>query len=407
MRFRALPGLLVVLLCGVSHVGVGTAQPRPIQYAYDELGRLVAVVDQDGNTAIYSYDAVGNLLSIERVDAAAFPQPVAITAVVPAKGKAGTVVSILGKGFGTGPGQNVVAFQGAGAVVVQAVPNRIIVTVPAGAVTGPISVTAPLGSAVSPRPFRVVAPLAIVPSTVSLGPAQTQQFVISEGGDAADAVWAVAGIVGGNADVGSVSDQGLYTAPLTSAAARTVTVTATSKDDASIVATAQVTLRQPFPTFLAAPPVGVQPVGARLVTAPPVGVQPSSTAAGLTVLAAPVAVSPLASQGFAGISQVTVSFAPLITAISPAAAVRGTTGLTLTLTGSGLGGASGVEFLLNNNPDPAIGVTDLAIAPDGTQATVRISIAAAAAVGPRVVRVRFQVGATTSVGTGANVFTAQ
>jgi len=36
------------------------------QYAYDDLGRLTTVVDEAGNTAIYNYDAVGNLLSIQR-----------------------------------------------------------------------------------------------------------------------------------------------------------------------------------------------------------------------------------------------------------------------------------------------------------------------------------------------------
>jgi YD repeat-containing protein len=40
----------------------------PINYVYDELGRLVSAIDQIGNAAIYSYDAVGNLLSISRQD---------------------------------------------------------------------------------------------------------------------------------------------------------------------------------------------------------------------------------------------------------------------------------------------------------------------------------------------------
>jgi len=36
------------------------------QYFYDELGRLVGVIDGQGNIASYEYDAVGNLLSISR-----------------------------------------------------------------------------------------------------------------------------------------------------------------------------------------------------------------------------------------------------------------------------------------------------------------------------------------------------
>ena len=99
MRHRtAVRSLVILVVSLVSYADLVSAQSPAIQYAYDELGRLVAVVDQQGNAAIYVYDAVGNMLSIQRVDAAALPA-VAITAIVPEKGKAGTVVSILGKGL--------------------------------------------------------------------------------------------------------------------------------------------------------------------------------------------------------------------------------------------------------------------------------------------------------------------
>jgi len=45
------------------------APPAPaqeIRYIYDALNRLVGVVDQQGNAAFYEYDAVGNLLRIQR-----------------------------------------------------------------------------------------------------------------------------------------------------------------------------------------------------------------------------------------------------------------------------------------------------------------------------------------------------
>ena len=48
---------------------VRTAHPQsgaPVQYYYDDLGRLTRVVDTSGNIATYHYDAVGNLLSITR-----------------------------------------------------------------------------------------------------------------------------------------------------------------------------------------------------------------------------------------------------------------------------------------------------------------------------------------------------
>lgn len=53
-------GLILKSVCA-SSVSAGEAQ-----YAYDDLGRLTTVVDEAGNTAIYNYDAVGNLLGIDR-----------------------------------------------------------------------------------------------------------------------------------------------------------------------------------------------------------------------------------------------------------------------------------------------------------------------------------------------------
>jgi len=36
----------------------------PVNYLYDDLGRLAGVVDSQGNAAVYTYDAIGNILSI-------------------------------------------------------------------------------------------------------------------------------------------------------------------------------------------------------------------------------------------------------------------------------------------------------------------------------------------------------
>jgi YD repeat-containing protein len=41
-------------------------QADQAQYFYDERGRLVAVIDGQGNVAVYTYDEVGNLISIQR-----------------------------------------------------------------------------------------------------------------------------------------------------------------------------------------------------------------------------------------------------------------------------------------------------------------------------------------------------
>jgi hypothetical protein len=344
------------------------------------------------------------------VDAASVPGRVAIIAVVPGKGKAGTAVSILGKGFGAGVAQNAVAFNGVVASVTQASTTRLLAIVPTGATTGLITVASPLGSAVSPRPFRVVGALALAPATADLGPAGTQQFTVTEdGAETSGVVWAVDGTVGGDPGVGTVTGQGLYTAPATILAARSVTVTAASHDDLAVVAAATVKLRPPRPTFLVAAPVGVQVIEPqlRLVVAPGVGVQHAPDGDGLTIVAAAVGVSPPAPVGVSGALPVSIGREPLLTSLAPLVAPRGATNLTLTMTGSGLAGVTGLEFLLNNVSDAAIGVANLAATADGTGATAVISISAGAATGPRVVRLRAAAGATTSVGTGGNVFTVQ
>ena len=63
-------GRLFALRCCVLLIMlVGLCAPLSAdlaQYIYDDLGRLVQVVDGQGNVATYTYDAVGNLLSITR-----------------------------------------------------------------------------------------------------------------------------------------------------------------------------------------------------------------------------------------------------------------------------------------------------------------------------------------------------
>jgi YD repeat-containing protein len=48
----------VLMLCTLAPSMVAADQA---QYIYDDLGRLSQVIDGQGNVAIYTYDAVGNL----------------------------------------------------------------------------------------------------------------------------------------------------------------------------------------------------------------------------------------------------------------------------------------------------------------------------------------------------------
>lgn len=140
--------------------------PVPINYVYDELGRLVSVIDKDGNAATYSYDAVGNLLSISRQ----VPTTVAIIRFSPTSGAVGSTVTIYGSGFTPTASQNTVTFNGTTATVSASSTNLIVATVPSGATTGTIAVTSPTGSATSANSFTVGSSSLGAPTITSFSP---------------------------------------------------------------------------------------------------------------------------------------------------------------------------------------------------------------------------------------------
>ncbi|HEX9757837.1 MAG TPA: IPT/TIG domain-containing protein [Nitrospiria bacterium] len=143
-------GLILFILLFPSVVKTDEAR-----YFYDDLGRLIGVVDGQGDVAVYNYDAVGNLLSIERF--ASSGTDIGILALSPSKGEVGIDVEIQGYGFSPTPADNQVAFNGTAATVSSSTPNIIIAAVPSGATTGPVTVTNSNGTATSPEPFTVVA----------------------------------------------------------------------------------------------------------------------------------------------------------------------------------------------------------------------------------------------------------
>jgi YD repeat-containing protein len=140
--------------------------PVPINYVYDDLGRLVAVIDKDGNAASYSYDAVGNLLGISRQ----IPTQAAIIQFSPGSGPVGTSVTIFGAGFSATASQNAVTFNGVAATVLASSTNLIVTSVPSGATTGTIGVTSPLGNASSTAAFTVTTTSAGTPTITGFTP---------------------------------------------------------------------------------------------------------------------------------------------------------------------------------------------------------------------------------------------
>ena len=127
--------------------------PDPdVVYVYDALGRLRAVTVPDGDTAEYHYDAVGNRLGVDRYPS----DDPSVIEVVPARGAPGTEITLHGTGFAPDPGGNDVEFAGRPATVTAAGTFELTVVVPEGAVSGPVTVSTPHGSAASDEPFDVI-----------------------------------------------------------------------------------------------------------------------------------------------------------------------------------------------------------------------------------------------------------
>ena len=98
----------------------------------------------------YSYDAAGNIITMQRT--------IPIASFTPTSGPVGASVVISGSIFSATPSANIVRFNGSTpATVTAASTTQLTALVPAGATTGPISVTVGIYTAVSNSAFTVTA----------------------------------------------------------------------------------------------------------------------------------------------------------------------------------------------------------------------------------------------------------
>jgi YD repeat-containing protein len=140
--------LFVFLILGYP---TSSRAQSPTVYVYDPLGRLIGVVNPATETAVYTYDANGNILSISRHSSS----QIFVIGFTPNNGTASTTVRIFGTGFSGTATQDTVRFNGVQATIKSASATEIVTSVPNGATTGPINVTAPGGSVSSTTPFTI------------------------------------------------------------------------------------------------------------------------------------------------------------------------------------------------------------------------------------------------------------
>jgi len=133
-------------------------------YVYDANGRLRVVTSSTGDSSIYNYDALGNILSIKSVPSG----QLAIFSFTPNHGAVGSSVTISGQGFSTT--SSTVTFNGTAATVSSASTTQLVVAVPTGATTGPIAVTVGSTTFTTLDSFSVTSDTGLPPTVTSFSP---------------------------------------------------------------------------------------------------------------------------------------------------------------------------------------------------------------------------------------------
>src|ERR1043165_8204358 len=132
--------LVIAALASLLLVSVAPALASPpsgaFRFFHDPDGRLRAAIDPEGGTALYSWDAGGNLLSISRHESS----ELSIVQISPGRAEVGDAGTIEGTGFSTTPSADTVKFNGTSASVTPATLTTLSVEVPAGATSGPVTV---------------------------------------------------------------------------------------------------------------------------------------------------------------------------------------------------------------------------------------------------------------------------
>jgi len=422
---------LVGLLLALAAVTAVAQQSGTTQYFYDDNGRLYAVVAPNGETAVYEYDAAGNILAIRRLPAGALN----LFSFSPHEGVPGDQVTFLGSGFVAG--QTTVFFNGTTAQIVESTPTRIVAIVPDGATTGPITISTPSGS-ITTVPF-VIRGMKVTPASARIYFGDTLQLTATVYSQVLSPAvrWSVAGIDGGNATVGTISGEGFYTPP---SRAGTFTVRATLIEDATIFAESQIEVRDPndLQAVFTAVSVrrGLENGGGAIASAvsvrrgvtndrgaisSPISVLYGSQGKMDNTQSKGVSVRYGLSNGSAAVSSavsvrrvsvndavaystgVSISNAPNITDILPATAKRGTT-VNISVTGNNLMNVTGLTFI---NPETGalvtnITVTNIAVNADGTGLTADLSVLSTTILAKLVVVARTSELGSLTTDTGKN-----
>lgn len=355
-------GLFIIVF--VAYI---SAQNQTVNYyIYDDNGRLQAVIHPTGNVSIYEYDAAGNFISIR----IAGSDTLEFISFNPRSGLPGNRVNLYGVGFNN---VNSVLFNGISANIVSFTNNIIVVEVPVNATSGLITVNTPPGTVNSVSPFLVQG-IMIDPPNLTIQEGQTQQFTaqVTIPGDNEDIQWSVNGIVGGDTFNGTITTNGLYTAPNEIESSINVVVKATSIKFPLISGEARVHVQSVNDlrfNYSGAVSIGkgdgIGPISK------PVSIGKGQ---GIGEISQPVSVSK--GEGFGRVaysSPVSIAKAPVITSISPINFQRNTT-TTITITGNNLLGVNSIIFINGSSIDTTLSVSNINVNAQGTTLTTTLTV---------------------------------
>jgi len=431
---RRIASVLLMLVFTTAPLSVTAQQGGTTTYVYDANGRLHAVIAPTGEAVVYEYDAAGNITAIRRLAS----NELAILGFSPQEGLPGDLVTFIGVGFGGGVTD--VSFNGASAAIVSVTNSRVVATVPPAATTGLVTITTPTGSATTATPFTI-AGLRVSPSFAAVKFGESVQFTAEVLPATLDQTvqWSVEGIVGGNANVGTISTTGLYTAGNTRFSS--LTIRATSVADSTRIGEAHVRVSDPNDiqsVFAAAVTVqrgdtvnvaaAASPVTVRYnavtesqgTSATPVAVQYGtdggprgafsssvSVQRGDTIqtgsFSNPVSVQKNDTVQYPAQTFVSSTMGPYIQGLSTASIARGTT-ITLTVNGVGLTGATTLRFVTaaTGAIDTAFAVSNISVSGDGSSLTATVTANSTATLGSHIIVVATPAGDSIGVDLGVN-----
>ena len=154
----------LVVLGGSCESARATVPSTAIRYAYTSDGRLSALINPASESALYSWDAAGNLSAVTRKSSS----KLSIIQLEPVAGAVGETINIWGTGFSTTPTSDTVKFHGTAATVTAATAYTLAVKVPTGATSGTVTVQTPTEGPVTSSQSFTVASAVGTPTVTSL-----------------------------------------------------------------------------------------------------------------------------------------------------------------------------------------------------------------------------------------------